>query len=241
MEALEINSRPMAVGLLEMLWHFTAEFAPQGDIGKYSDGRIEGAMDWKGKPGKLLSALSTSGWVDRDEPTRLLVHDWEDHCDDSVRKKLKRAGLSFLKPTQKVTGQNPPLSDTVDGQRQPTKPSHAKPSHKPHAEYPATAAAIRERYPETGDDFVMRLTIAVGQKVAGLNGAVKGEPDDRIIAKAVKHCAKSSPNQTSAGLYLTTVPQCVASWLVAGEPVESPQGKPKYDEIFPDYKPDIAH
>ena len=55
-----------AVGLLELLWHFTAEFAPCGDIGKYDDERIAAAMDWRrGKPGRLIAALIESRWIDR--------------------------------------------------------------------------------------------------------------------------------------------------------------------------------
>lgn len=110
MSILGIKHRPTAVGYLEMLWHFTAEFAPQGDIGRYSDDRIEGALDWTGKRGRLVEALTTSGWVDVDKNTRLLVHDWSEHADEGVRKKLKRAGLSFVKPAQKVSRQIPTVS-----------------------------------------------------------------------------------------------------------------------------------
>jgi len=44
--------RPTAVGYLELLWHITAKYTPQGDIGRYSDRRIEAALDWvgRGKP-----------------------------------------------------------------------------------------------------------------------------------------------------------------------------------------------
>ncbi|HEV2175540.1 MAG TPA: hypothetical protein VGR71_18335, partial [Nitrospira sp.] len=99
---------PTAVGILELLWHFTAEFAPQGDIGKYSDSRIEAAMlSWFRPKGKLILALIQAGWIDQDQVSRLIVHDWHDHADDSVRKRLTRHGLPFLSFTSKVTGQSP--------------------------------------------------------------------------------------------------------------------------------------
>jgi hypothetical protein len=101
--------RPTAVGYLEMLWHFAAKYAPQGDIGRYSDRRIEGAMDWSGRgkqPGKLIEALVAARWIDRDAHHRLVIHDWSDHADDSVRKRLARAGLCFLDVRPKVTGQS---------------------------------------------------------------------------------------------------------------------------------------
>lgn len=146
MQALDlpIRSRPIVIGYLELLWHFTAEFAPQGDIGKYSDDRIEGAMDWNGKRGKLIEALVKSGWLDRgragvrpiraeagpkpdpSEPeldrsqpesgqSQLVVHDWHEHADASTLKKLERAGLQFVVVTVKVTDYCPqPLQTTAD-------------------------------------------------------------------------------------------------------------------------------
>lgn len=109
---LPVRSRAVVIGYLELLWHFTAEFAPQGDIGKFSDDRLEGAMDWGGKRGKLIEALTTSKWCDVSSRHRLLVHDWHEHADDSVKKKLVRAGLSFLTVTEKVTGHSPQPSQT---------------------------------------------------------------------------------------------------------------------------------
>lgn len=103
-ERLRIR-RPMAVGYLEMLWHFTAKYAPQGDIGKYSDTRIEAALDWSGRPGKLVEALTAARWLDRHSECRLVIHDWHEHADDSVRKRLSRGGLQFLSITGKVSGQ----------------------------------------------------------------------------------------------------------------------------------------
>ncbi len=117
MQAMELPQRARAVviGHLELLWHFTAEFAPQGDIGKYSDDRIEGAMDWHGKRGKLIEALTTSKWCDKSDRHRLIVHDWHDHADDAVKKRLARSELQFLTFTEKLTGHCPqPTRTTAD-------------------------------------------------------------------------------------------------------------------------------
>ena len=110
---LPVKSHPLVIGYLELLWHFTSEFAPQGDIGKYSDSRIEGAMGWTGKPGRLVKALTTTRWCDESALCRLVVHDWHDHADDSVKKKLDRAHLPFLSLTAKVTGHCPQPSQTT--------------------------------------------------------------------------------------------------------------------------------
>jgi hypothetical protein len=36
----------------------------------------------------------------------LLIHDWCDHADEAVRKRLARKGLQILRPSTKVTGQH---------------------------------------------------------------------------------------------------------------------------------------
>jgi hypothetical protein len=109
-QLLKIGLAP-AVGYLELLWHFASEFAPQGDVGRFADERIEAALHWQGRTGKLVSALVESGWLDHHPGCRLCVHDWGDHCDDAVRKRLSRAGLSFLSLAQKVTGRRQTSAD----------------------------------------------------------------------------------------------------------------------------------
>ncbi len=88
--------RATAVGTLELLWHFTARYAIQGDVGKWSDSRIASACGWEGNPKTLIDGLGKSGWLDLSENHRLLVHDWPDHADQSVRKTIANKGLVFL-------------------------------------------------------------------------------------------------------------------------------------------------
>jgi len=89
-------SRPAVLGTLELLWHFTARFCPQGDIGKWADDAIEKACDWTGEPGQLVLELVKTGWIDTHKKFRLVVHDWHDHADPTVRKYLTRSKLSFV-------------------------------------------------------------------------------------------------------------------------------------------------
>lgn len=85
-----------AVGLLEMLWHFTAQYAPAGDLGKFSNREIEAHLRWQGMPDALVAALLTAGFVDEDPTNRLVVHDWHDHADQAVQRVLSRRGESFV-------------------------------------------------------------------------------------------------------------------------------------------------
>jgi len=108
---------PHAVGILEMLWHFTAEFAPQGDIGRFSDQDIAESVGWEGNPKRLIEALIKCRWLDivgqspamagqntdmtGQSPAianhgRFVIHDWADHCDDATRRRLKRRNLDFI-------------------------------------------------------------------------------------------------------------------------------------------------
>ena len=117
--------RPTAIGLLEMLWHATAEYTPQGDIGKYDDAWIEAALDWTGRKGHLINCLVEAGWLDHEPATtkefvgndegirqqwpgnrKLFVHHWHDHADSVVHKRLERLHLPFLTVREKVTGQS---------------------------------------------------------------------------------------------------------------------------------------
>lgn len=120
MESLDCE-RVVALGILELLWHFTTEYAPQGDVGKYSDKRIEAALDWGGRgklPGRLIDALVASRWLLRDADVcelkprkgppahgkvRLIFQDWPKYIDEALRKKMSRAGKGFLVLADKVS------------------------------------------------------------------------------------------------------------------------------------------
>lgn len=89
--------RYSAVGLLELLWHFTAEFALAGDVGRFSDDAIAQALCWDDASTKLIDALVQSGWLDRCECHRLRVHDWNDHADQTVQRVLSKRNQGFIK------------------------------------------------------------------------------------------------------------------------------------------------
>ncbi|MCW5943317.1 MAG: hypothetical protein KIS66_13880 [Fimbriimonadaceae bacterium] len=90
------TNRSGTLGYLECLWQFAGRFAPQGNIGRYSDEEIEAWLEWDGAPGGLIEALVKARWLDRSEAHRLLVHDWADHVDHTTRAALRRAGLTVI-------------------------------------------------------------------------------------------------------------------------------------------------
>jgi len=128
-------TRYEAVGLLELLWHFTVKFAPQGDIGKWADSAIASGCSWGGgEPEKFVRALTDSGWLDVSEKHRLIVHHWSEHADDATKKALARKGLSFVAADRTLSGKRRTKPDN-GGQKLPAVavplPSHAMPEPAP--------------------------------------------------------------------------------------------------------------
>jgi len=93
--------RYAAVGILESLWHMTATKAPSGDISNLTAEDIAFYIQWNHDPVELIDALVLCRWLDKDGD-KLLVHDWQDHAEDSVKKWLTRKGMKFADKTRQV-------------------------------------------------------------------------------------------------------------------------------------------
>ena len=105
-------SRRDAVGLLELLWEYTCDYAPAGDIGKFDDNGIAAAVEWNGNPGELISALAEARWLDACPKHRLIVHDWAEHAPDYIKKRLSRMKTGFVvavQTTADIGGHCPPV------------------------------------------------------------------------------------------------------------------------------------
>ena len=102
-----------AVGILELLWHFAAQYAPRGDIGRYSDEEIAEGCSWPSErpAGELIGALVECRLLDQDEEYRLLVHDWAEHADSAVHYRLAKARVRF------ATGEVPSLDGLYSSER----------------------------------------------------------------------------------------------------------------------------
>lgn len=110
MQALEIG-RAQAVGHLELLWHFVHDWAPQGNVGKWTDAEIAAACD--ASPATFVRALTDSGWLETSPEHRLLVHDWHEHCESTTKKYLEYHKLPFLtlrRNSQRIRGNSQKIS-----------------------------------------------------------------------------------------------------------------------------------
>jgi hypothetical protein len=82
-----------------------------------------------------------------------------------------------------------------------------------------TRNAVRQHYPESDDQLIDRLATLVSKvaKRAGRPGIIGTQDFDSLVAEAVGHCERSKRGkQVSAGLFLSTVPTCVETWLTQG-------------------------
>lgn len=79
--AASLGSRFAAMGHLGLLWCWTSRYAKNGRITvdlSFLEGSV---LDWKGEPGRLIAALTDSGFIDRrklrDGTESLSVHNWK--------------------------------------------------------------------------------------------------------------------------------------------------------------------
>jgi hypothetical protein len=88
--------RWQAIGVLNAIWEFACSFAPQGDIGRWTDAEIAASIEWDGNGMDLVAALVETRWIDRDEDHRLLIHDWKDHAPHYIKDRLAKQGVMIL-------------------------------------------------------------------------------------------------------------------------------------------------
>jgi hypothetical protein len=229
-------NRITAVGILELLWHFTAKYAPRGDIGRFDNTHIAAGIHWEGDPDALVRALVQSKWVEihSDPEIRLVIHDWEEHSDDYTRKRVKKSGLGFAgNGTPSVrdfleksgTGNTPnPEESRSSGAPSSALPCLAVPVPAPlvvaataaNSEYPKTITEIRKHDPAVDETFVRGLANKVSHTILShpefpqeeVERAVK----DAVIAKACRESFATGPPGHRAGLLLSRVPNIIVSW-----------------------------
>jgi hypothetical protein len=97
MLATELGMMPcQALGVLEALWHTTAELAPSGNIGRLPNQAIAMEMFYEGDAEVLVAALIKSRHLEEHPEYRLIVHDWTQHVDHNTKRKVERRGQSMI-------------------------------------------------------------------------------------------------------------------------------------------------
>jgi hypothetical protein len=127
------KDRPFVIGILTMLWDFCGSYSPDGTIGRYDDAAIARAVEWKNDPTALITALVKTRWLDRTTKAqgRLVVHDWFDHCEEYVVKKLQRDGVVIPPRKRRDAVATPARQHPNGGGTTLPCPSHS------HSQYPS--------------------------------------------------------------------------------------------------------
>lgn len=219
-----------ACGVLELLWHFTAKHAIKGDIGRWSDQEIADAIDWKDDSEKFVKTLVETGWLDLCKDHRLLVHDWEDHADESVKKTLKNRSEDFAKHSGKVKKRSARLSF----------PSLAKP--KPSQASLCSEPQAASEPPDL--EVVMSFeTVGEGPKIWGLAQAKLDEyqqsyPGIDALAECRKALQWSRDNPTKRKT-AKGMPKFLSGWLSRAQDSGRPAMANGQHELRPALDPNI--
>lgn len=148
-----------AAGLLEALWHWTASRTPRGDVGRYPNVIIARGCHWDGDADAMVSAMVECGWLDECEAHRLVVHDWSEHADEAVKKKLARAGDAF------ADGVEPP-SSAREADRNPP-PAKKKPPSRRRRDNGETRLASVEKASRPPEPEPVPNTLSIESAAAG--------------------------------------------------------------------------
>lgn len=108
-----------AVGLMESIWALAAKETPRGDLGRLEIEDIAAQIGWSRDPQELIDALLFAHWLDPHPDYTFVIHDWTEHCEDSVHLRLARAKLYF------VNGDKPKLTRLPAVERKTIERSYA--------------------------------------------------------------------------------------------------------------------
>ena len=97
------TTRRDVLGLLTLLWDYTGQYAMDGRWISINIHEIARACDWPPEDAKtLIDALIETHWLDQKDDV-LTIHDWEDHCEQWVKKRRNRdLQMDIHKPTKDI-------------------------------------------------------------------------------------------------------------------------------------------
>lgn len=84
-----------ACGLLELVWHFAADRAPDGEIGKALYNELAGFTLWPGPEDEIAAKLSASGWS-VPVPDGFVLADWEDHMPSQLANSIRQRKVRYV-------------------------------------------------------------------------------------------------------------------------------------------------
>ncbi len=146
------------IGRLHAFWWWAMDYAPTGDVTKYTNEDIEDAVDWGGESGKFANALidcglgGHSGFIEVTSDGQRLIHDWDEYGGrllDLKEANRERMRARRARHVSRTTAAQPPhdrgLPNQQDKQDQPnnTEKPLSPDGDAPQSEAPKT----REKTP----------------------------------------------------------------------------------------------
>lgn len=183
--------RYQAMGVLEGIWHLAATQAKRGDIGKWSNEKISAWLQWERNADDLVNALVDSGWLDRDDTHRLVVHDWADHCDQTVRRSedVKNHGLiakaNYTGPKAQNDAPKPTLAGDLAQAFAPSSPEPQEPLPTPLSPNELIAKRLAAQYAKTSGKRGLE-----GKAHECFREALEAGIDPQALEQAVVTCPK---------------------------------------------------
>lgn len=114
---LKIN-RPQAIGHLHLLWWWTLDYAPNGDVSAFASCEIAAAAEWNGPAEGFFEALKAEKWIDEDGT----IHDWDEYAGKLLEKRKADAERKAAK-RKKSAGCPSDVHGTAQVHNQPTVPT----------------------------------------------------------------------------------------------------------------------
>lgn len=146
-------AQPFALGLMESLWHVTAEQAPTGAIGRLSNQDIADEMFWDGNADELIDALVSADLLEHHPRFRLIVHNYHKYADQATKRKVERHGLEFAVSVSECLAMTSQQLD-VAGLPVPV---------------PVPESSTRVQSPESEDDFFEEASKAKPESMQEVN------------------------------------------------------------------------
>jgi hypothetical protein len=133
----------IVTGILESLWNLTAKWKEYGGIGEWTNSDIAAAMEYEGDADAMIAALVETGWLDKDEKSRLTVHDWDEHkpkylVDRHRKRKNDEDGSGDSATVAEGSGKSPPTHTHP----YPPTPTHSHPNKPTQAKDGAQGCAL---------------------------------------------------------------------------------------------------
>lgn len=189
-------SRPEALGYLTLLWDHVTEVAPRGDIGKWPDGAIAGACDYRGNAEAFVDALVDAGWLERHDTHRLIVHDWPDHCERWVKAKLQKLRLEFLECYARSVEATvePTTEEPVEASppRDRTEPNRTEPNPLPQPPPESPPASSKPHDPWEGVEAELFAAGVTTAPIVVSELQARGSPPE-LARAAIAHWRQSQP------------------------------------------------